>query len=318
MSLPSENDALEAPATVAEIRVFSSYDDVQEASLVLASGQLPYRVRRGPTGWALDVLVSDLGPASQRLALWEAERQEVVLRAPRAPDRGPSYFGIVSACALLLFPFVTGLGSDHGRDRWFTAGTAVAERILSGEWWRAATAMTLHGDLMHVIGNVLAALIFFGPLGRWVGAGVAAWATVTGAFLANLTTAAIEKHDFASVGASTATFAALGVLAGLQVTRRLRGGRFDKRRAWISAGAALALFAMLGSDSQSKMSTGPGIDVWGHLTGLGFGLVLGLGLGAVPPRLWLRPRPRLDWLAQVAASAATVGFLAFAWWRALH
>ena len=303
---------------VVVVRAYASADEADEAALVLASGRLPYRVQRTAAAWVLEVLASDAEAASRRLALWDAERHEVVRRPPQAPDRGQSFYGFVAAAALLLFACVTGLGGDRPGHHWFTAGTAVAERILSGEWWRAATAMTLHGDLMHVIGNVLVALIFFGALGRWIGSGVAALATVMGAFAANLTTAAIEKHAFASIGASTATFAALGVLAGLQVTRRLRGGRFDKRKAWIGAGAALALFAMLGVDSSSKMSTGPGVDVWGHFTGLGYGLVFGLVLGALPPRVWLRPRPWLDRVVQAAAGASAVGFLGAAWWRAFH
>jgi membrane associated rhomboid family serine protease len=143
-------------------------------------------------------------------------------------------------------------------------------------------------------------------------------AIVLGAFFANLATAAIEEHDFASVGASTATFAALGLLAGLQAIRRLRGGTFDKRRAWISVGAGLALFAMLGVGSQSRMSTGPGVDVWGHLTGLGFGVLLGLALGAPPSRVWLDPKRWSDRAIQVGSAMTALGFLAFAWWRALR
>jgi len=310
--------AAEPLHTLVALRLYQRHEEAEEAALVIASGLLPHRLQRAAGGWVLEVLSTDALAAEQRLRLWEAERREVVRKPPRAPDRGPSSLGIVAALGLLLFPFLTGLGGDRGHGHWFAAGSAVAERILHGEWWRAATAMTLHGDLMHVIGNVLAALLFFSPLGRWVGAGVGALAIVLGAFFANLTTAAIEKHDFASVGASTATFAALGLLAGLQAVRRLRGGSFDKRRAWISVGAGLALFAMLGVDSQSRMSTGPGVDVWGHLTGLGFGILLGALLGAPPPRIWLDPKRTRDRVVQVASALSALGFLAFAWWRALR
>ena len=104
------------------------------------------------------------------------------------------------------------------------AGVADAERIRSGEWWRAVTAMTLHADVMHVLGNVVASVIFVSAAGRWLGPGVAAMLILLAGTGANLLTALVEKENHLSVGASTATFAALGLVVGLQSVRRWRGG----------------------------------------------------------------------------------------------
>ncbi len=157
-------------------------------------------------------------------------------------------------------------GQSGAGSRWFEAGAASAERIASGQWWRAVTALTLHADLLHLAGNVVAALIFVAAVGRWLGGGLGALVLLSTAAAANLLTAAVHRTAFVSVGASTATFAALGLCAGLQVVRRLRGGA-RRKYAWVPLGAGLGLYAMLG--------VGPGADTYAHLFGLGLGAAIG-------------------------------------------
>src|SRR5205085_10644060 len=117
-------------------------------------------------------------------------------------------------------------------------------------------------DLLHVAGNVVACLIFVSAVGRWLGAGLGATLIVVSAALANGLTALVKRHDYVSMGASTATFAALGLLAGLQLVRRWR---YDTRRryVWLPLGAGLGLFAMLGVSQHA--------DVWAHFFGLAVG-----------------------------------------------
>jgi membrane associated rhomboid family serine protease len=112
------------------------------------------------------------------------------------------------------------------------------------------------------------------------------------------------------VGASTATFAALGLVVGLQVVRRWRGGGTIRRRAWVAAGAGLALLAMLGMGAKA--------DVFAHAFGLGVGALLGVGAGLVdrPKETPVSPTVTArigNGLLALAAAAAVVG----AWARAL-
>jgi membrane associated rhomboid family serine protease len=138
---------------------------------------------------------------------------------------------------------------------------------------------------------------------------------------ANLLTAWTETQDHLSVGASTATFAALGLVVGLQCVRRWRGGGQVRRRAWLAAGAGLALLAMLGFGARA--------DVFAHAYGLGLGFVLGLGAGIVDkPRssdattggqTGVAPARRGSvgaWLLQSGLALAAVGVVAAAWARA--
>jgi len=107
----------------------------------------------------------------------------------------------------------------------YLRGVADAELIRHGEWWRAVTALTPHIDAPHLVAN-LAAGAWFGYLaGRRLGPG-SAW------FLAVLTTAAANGLEALfgpvprrSVGASTAVFAVLGLLAAHAWRERPRACR---------------------------------------------------------------------------------------------
>ena len=88
--------------------------------------------------------------------------------------------------------------------------------IEDGEWWRAVTALSLHGDLVHLVSNIVAGIGFAFLLARFFGAG-AAWLLIllTGA-VGNALNAWIhypEPHF--SIGASTAVFGALGLITGV-------------------------------------------------------------------------------------------------------
>src|SRR5580693_4776596 len=231
-------------------------------ALVLASAGIGYRLDQREGRFVLAVAPADIPAAETALAGYDAEGP--AKPDPPAPDAGASALGIFSAIGLCAMFWVAGPSGPGSR--WFEAGAASAERIASGQWWRALTALTLHADLLHLAGNVVAALIFVSAVGRWLGGGLGALVILTAAAAANLLTAAVHRTAFVSVGASTATFAALGLCAGLQVVRRLRGGA-RRKYAWVPLGAGLGLYAMLG--------VGPGADTYAHLFGLGFGAAIG-------------------------------------------
>jgi membrane associated rhomboid family serine protease len=156
-------------------------------------------------------------------------------------------------------------------------------------------------------------VIFISAAGRWLGPGIAAALILLAGSGANVLTAAVKREAHFSVGASTATFAALGLVVGLQSVRRWRGGGPVRRRAWIAAGAGLALLAMLGVGAKA--------DVFAHAFGLGLGFVFGIVAGIVdrprgiplgPPGGKIGAR-----LGQAALALATLGAVVAAWGRAL-
>jgi rhomboid protease GluP len=280
------------------VRATANSTQAGDWALVLASVGIGYRLDQHEGRFVLAVAAADLLAAETALAGFDAEGP--VKPDPPAPDAGASALGIFSAIALGAMFWVAGPSGPGSR--WFEAGAASAERISSGQWWRALTALTLHADLLHLAGNVVAALIFVSAVGRWLGGGLGALVILTAAAAANLLTAAVHRTGFVSVGASTATFAALGLCAGLQVVRRLRGGA-RRKYAWVPLGAGLGLYAMLG--------VGPGADTYAHLFGLGFGAAIGsvAALGGIRA-----PRTAV----QLLLGGAALAVMAASWGLALH
>ena len=289
------------------LRATPSSTQAGDWALVLAATGIGYRLDEREGRFVLAVAPADAAAAETALAGFDAEGP--VRPDPPAPDAGASALGILSAialCAMFLVAGPSGQGGPFGPlgvgSRWFEAGAASAERIASGQWWRVLTALTLHADLLHLAGNVVAALIFVSAVGRWLGGGLGAVVILTAAAAANLLTAAVHRTGFVSVGASTATFAALGLCAGLQVVRRLRGGA-RRKYAWVPLGAGLGLYAMLG--------VGPGADTYAHLFGLGMGAAIGSAAALGNVRA---PRTTV----QVLLGATALAAIAASWGWALH
>jgi membrane associated rhomboid family serine protease len=182
-------------------------------------------------------------------------------------------------------------------------GSGVAGSIVHGQWWRAVTALTLHSDFMHVTANALSFILFLSALGRWLGGGVALLATLLAGIAGNLLTAYVYGSPHNVVGASTATFAALGLLAGLQFIRRYSARTVGRgKRAFLAVAASLGILAMLGA--------GERVDMLAHATGLGFGLGFGLLLGRFVRRV-LGVRVQAICLFATAATVAGAWLLAF-------
>jgi rhomboid protease GluP len=277
------------------LRTTASPTKAGDWALVLAAAGIPHRVDEGGGQFALVVDADDEARAAQALAEFDAEGAPET--APAAPDRGRSPLGVLAAIGFSAMFLVT--GAHTGGSRWFQVGEASAALIARGAWWRAITALTLHADLPHLAGNVIASLIFISAVGRWLGTGLGGALILASAAAANLLTAAVHRKAFVSFGASTATFAALGLCVGLQVVRRLKL-RTRRGYVWVPIGAALALYAMTG--------VGPDADRYAHLFGIGVGTACGLGAAyAQLGRGWQPPRAAGQLLFAAGALGAIVG-----------
>jgi rhomboid protease GluP len=262
---------------------------VLERSVVLDAMGIAHEVEPTPDG-RLALIVDDMdAPAAEAaLAAWEAEnpaRSEPLAR----PDYGRSLAGVAVGLAILAFTVLVGLrpaGSLVER------GSADAARMLQGEWWRAATALTLHSDLAHVTANAVALGIFLGAVARRLGPALSTWLALAAGVLGNVLTALVVGGGHVSIGASTAVFGALGTLSALQVPRR---------GAWLTLGAGVALLGFLG--------TGARADLLAHLFGFAVGVTEGLAVRRMTP-------PRRS-LLQPAVALLAVAPLVLAWWRAL-
>jgi len=275
------------------IRVASSARLAKEWSLALLAEGLPVRVAPAGHGWGVWVPAAEAERAAALLELYLRENR----RPPDAPDRfswpgdAPLRAAVVAVGGLLLFFAVTGAAASGSP--WLERGAA-GPAMLAGEPWRAITALTLHADTAHALSNAVSGLLFFTLAFKALGPGLGAALVVAAGALGNAVNAALRATPYLSVGASTAVFGAIGLLAGLAVHRPGR-----KRRPWVIAAAGLALLAMLGTG-------GPRTDVWAHFFGLAVGGALGAAGGA-----WLRRPPALP--AQAAWGGVALALVAGSW-----
>ncbi len=272
----------------------------REYSLVLEAKAIGHDVRESGDLWLLTVAPSMLHLAYAELSRYAAERS-----VPRSsPILTQPFAGAVTGAmgylvVLLLTAFCAGralFGAD-----WLSLGALDAG--AAREWWRALTALTLHVDQEHLLGNLLFGVFAGIAAGRLLGPGVA-WATIVGAgSLANYAEILIAPANHRAVGASTAVFAALGLIAGLAWRQRLT----LRERRWNALSpliAGICLLTLLGAGTEH-------VDVLGH----GLGFLAGLGFGWVYARAGIaRHRGRS---LQIVAGAATVCVLIVAWTLAL-
>lgn len=268
-----------APATLVEVGAYRSADDgFQHGLVALALGQ-PFWLLPAEQGYRLMVEPEPAARVREQLACfdresanWPPPRAAVESHSPRRAD----------LMTPLLWAFITiaSFRAQLDDPRWTERGALEAAGIWTrGEWWRPATALFLHGDIAHLVSNVLSGIFVFsavlGVFGRLRG-----WLLLVGsAVLGNV--AAVAAHhgdDYRSLGASTAVFAALGLLTGGAVRRIWRGG---------GAGRWRALFAPLASGAVVLALFGAGemrIDVVAHTTGFVAGVACGLAGAPGAPR----------------------------------
>jgi len=276
------------------LRVTPERRQADDWALVLASAGIDSRIDWGPGGSALIVRSPDWVRASAALAAYDADTAPPSAPAPSALDDGRSYGPAVLAALLCAFFVITG-----PRERsyyWFDHGAAFASRIAAGQAWRTVTALTLHANLPHLVGNAATLIIFGTSLCGVVGTGVGLALMLCAGAAGNWLTAVLRGAPYSSVGASTAIFGAIGALAAIQLVRRRQGAPTAAWRAWTPIAAGLALLGFLG--------TSPEADVLAHL----FGFAVGAGLGGLAvQRPTLRRQRGLQWALAIGAGGVVVG-----------
>jgi rhomboid protease GluP len=272
---------------------------VEELGLVLTAVGLEHRIEFDGHDWCLQVRDADEAAACRELANYWRENRPAQSNPPplRLPNVDSGWGGVLGYLLVIWALPSLESASVLGWD-WRAMGSMHAEAVRSGEWWRIITAMTLHGDFAHLIGNSLFGAVFGLFVGRHLGSGAGWLLVVISGALANLGNAAIQPDAFRSVGASTATFAALALVSSF-VWRRgyLRGWDWRRRFAPVFGGIALLAFTGFGGENT---------DVMGHLLGFAFGFLLGFVAGGLDLR-------RLGYSGQFLCGAVAVSLVIWAW-----
>ncbi|PLX95308.1 MAG: rhomboid family intramembrane serine protease [Desulfuromonas sp.] len=257
-------------------------------------------------GWSLEVPTEQFESAQEELALYAAENRNW---PPPLPPPTPLRDNMLATLSILVlvatFYNLTQLNIDllgHHPVLWNDLGCAAADLIRQGEWWRLVTALTLHADHLHLLGNIAIGGVFIVRLSRDLGGGLAWSLVLSSGILGNLLNAWLHNPAHRSVGASTAVFGCVGILAAMSLVRYRR----PLQRRWpLPVAAGLGLLALLGS-------AGERTDLGAHLFGFAAGLLLG-ALCEVIIRRTGRPTPLVNTLLALTSATTILG----AWYAAL-
>lgn len=256
------------------IRHFSSLAEANDHGLVALSMGEDCRVDHAGDEDAYVLQVET--PASPRLEreLDEFSQEMATTRDRSFSDNGKLYPAgwtwYFAWMVLLLVVFRWQGLSDTSYDRYVSSSL---DMIDSNQWWRPFTSLFLHADLPHLAGNLLTGIGFTVFVARTFGAWKAWFLIFLCGTLGNAWNCWLQyPEEFHSLGASTAVFAALGLLSG---SGFVESWRMRPHWTWPKVAApVLAGFVLLGMLGTGK---DPQTDVLGHVCGF----ITGMGAGAI-------------------------------------
>ncbi len=280
-----------------------SHAKAEEWRFVLQAVRIPSWSCVGSNGLPyLMVPLAARARAARELGEYESELRErrEVKHVRDVPLHASSWWAAGVSMLLMAFFLVTGPLSS--RSVWFQHGIADTNQILAGALEQSVTALTLHTDAAHVLGNAVVGGLFLSAVHRRFGAGFGTFIVVTAGAAGNLMNALWHGVDHRSLGASTAVMAALGVLTVAQFVRNQRERpRLKTIVAWAPIAGGLALLGAFGASPQS--------DLYAH----GFGFLAGVVLG-LPAAFAFRSRstPLPAW-ARIGFGLTTAAIVAGSW-----
>ena len=286
-----------------EIRRCKTKTEARQLGLVLTARGIASQILPLGNGLALCVPERDASAAEHEIAAYESENA-----APATPPstRANRHGGLETALAyiaLLVFVFAATQRGAFGWD-WMAQGAADAGAIRAGAWWRTVTALTLHVDGEHLLSNIVFGGVAGALVVQMLGAGVGWLAILLSGVVGNAINALLlQASGHVAVGASTAVFGALGLLAGH--TQRRTATTYPWRqglRRWSPAAAGVLLLGFLGFGEGR-------VDIGAHIAGFGAGFGFGLGLTSLDPT-----RLKGGW--HILAGGACAATVLSAWWVA--
>jgi membrane associated rhomboid family serine protease len=246
--------------------------------LVLSSAGIFHQTRKDVSGWEIRVREEDLERALFHLRKYAEENPKVRnVKPPLIPENFRWITGMWAWVPLVAIHLAVG----EDREFFNTLFGASAREILNGELYRTVTALLLHADASHLLGNLAALALFATAVCAVNGAGAGWFLILATGISGNYLNAILHQAHHTAVGASTAIFGAVGLMTAHQFINHLNhpGTRL---KAWLPLAGGLGLLAMLGAGEGR-------VDIMAHLFGFVSGLVF-QGLFDVQGRRWMGPR----------------------------
>ncbi|MEQ9823090.1 MAG: rhomboid family intramembrane serine protease [Puniceicoccaceae bacterium] len=293
----------EIPAELVTVGRYRRPRQANDDTLLILSMGLPYWMVPVEQGYEVRVqpqvaqqVINQLKRSRRENRFWP-QRMEA-----HEPVRLVGIGAFLPAAAILVLMFLA-------QQFWGTAvneaGSLDVQAIHEkGQWWRVLTALTLHADAAHLIGNLGMGCFFslfvlqqFGVRLGWL------LILLSGALGNTLNASLRGEQSFAAIGASTAVFSAVGLVAGHALAHlMLRRELLRLRELMLPLFVAFGVLGWWGSSGENT-------DFMGHL----FGLMAGLGIGCSVS--WI-PGLSREWVSRLAGWVA-LGAVILAWIMAI-
>ena len=250
--------------------------DCREHALVLRVAGIAHEVRREAGELIILVAALDAQRGRAELDAYATENRDWPTARLAVPRPGNGWAGVLGYATVLSIVAVWQQQHSFGLD-WFEIGKTHAGLIREGQWWRTVTSLTLHNDIEDLIANVVIGGLVGLFAGRLLGSGRAWFCILIGGAFGNLLNACLRLPGHTSVGASTAVFAAVGLIVG-HAWRRKKSLTSRMER-WVPLVGGILLLSYLGTSGER---TDIGAHVFGFLCAIPFGaLCAKLDIGAV-------------------------------------
>lgn len=293
-------EGFEVPEGLVPVAVYSNFASSSDAGLAILAMGKAYWTLLHEGRCVLCVAECDEEAVSQELkAVARLSNRKRGLSLSNYQEFNFGYLSFAIYAVLLIACFVWQQGGEIQ-----DLGRIDAVRMVDGnEWSRAVTALTLHGDIVHLVSNLVAGMGFAFFVARFFGA-ASGWLLIllSGIFGNALNAWVYYPQDHFAIGASTAVFGALGLLTGVGLWLALTEGE----HAWAMPRWLMPIFG--GLTLLGLIGVGDGlVDVAAHISGFLCGIVLGL-FGAIFQRVFVAWQAQRFWIGLVS-----LALVALAW-----
>lgn len=291
------------PDELQVVQIYRKFKRANDHALVVLAMKIPYwLIRRKGRYWLCVRQEEDGFAIRQQLKKYDLENANWPPKAMADLPHVGNGTIVLFFYILILTSFFIAQQSTHIE----SAGAMIRGKfIVDGDWWRPFTALTLHADIGHLIGNIVSG-VCFGLVVNWTfGSGLGWLMILLSGGLGNVLTAhfAGRGDTIISLGASTAVFAALGLLVGHALASNFSPNGLPALRYRLAPLAAgLILLFTLGVGDERT-------DVAAHF----FGFLAGIGFGAMGERLTFRHHTHLSANGHRLCHLLSLTLLATAW-----
>jgi rhomboid protease GluP len=279
----------------------------EQWSLVLRAANIPSAIEFERHSWVIKVspvhekkAIGEIAAYMEENSDWPLSRPKKRVQLPVLTKSQPPT--ILMMGALVILYVITGPWAEGSN--WFSQGAVSGKQILEhGQWYRLVTGLTLHADVVHLVGNVIIGGVLVHFLCRLLGHGLGWFLILASGTLGNLINIILHGNTHNSVGFSTAIFGTIGILSGYQAASK-KSAALKEILLPLAAGAGLLAFLGTG---------GARTDLGAHFFGLLAGAVLGALLVFLPSQRKLINKTSL----QTNLFIASLAIVALCWWFAI-